>query len=199
MAKKYSASLVSKRFWFSEFKLYVQLRLEGYSDSDIREKNEQENIFLAASSGRQIEIYQSVKRRISTLDEAGLQLFNQVDIDNQKLLNLITVLLLDNLFTEFMTEVYSENLRKGNMQLSSIDYRSFFTEKQRSSEAVSQWKEYTVKRLISAYQTYLLETGLLRSEENGYRITPILLDKRIMQWLVEKNRKDIVLALGGSL
>lgn len=199
MAKKYIASLVSKRFWFSEFKLYVQLRLEGYSDSDIREKNEQENIFLAASNSRQIEIYQSVKRRINTLDETGLQLFNQVDIDNQKLLNLITILLLDDLFVEFMSEVYAESLRRGSMELTPIEYRSFFTEKQRASAAVLQWKEYTIKRLISAYQTYLLETGLLRSEESSYKITPILLDKRIIQWLVEKNRKDIVLALGGNL
>ncbi|WP_369677146.1 BrxA family protein, partial [Enterococcus faecium] len=84
MNKKYSAGLVSKRFWFSEFKLYIQLRLEGYTDIEIKEKNEHENIFFAVSSNRQKEIYQNVKRRVSQLDEAGLQLFNQLNIDNQK-------------------------------------------------------------------------------------------------------------------
>ncbi|EGP4754539.1 TPA: DUF1819 family protein [Enterococcus faecium] len=199
MNKKYSAGLVSKRFWFSEFKLYIQLRLEGYTDIEIKEKNEHENIFLAVSSNRQKEIYQNVKRRVSQLDEAGLQLFNQLNIDNQKLVNLISILMIDDLFSEFMTEVYAENLRKGNLQLTPVDYRSFFTEKRRSSEDISKWKDYTIKRLIAAYQTNLIETGLVRGEKEYGRMTPILLDKRLIQWLVDKNRKDIVLALGGIL
>ncbi|HFN6879244.1 DUF1819 family protein, partial [Enterococcus faecium] len=196
---KYSAGLVSKRFWFSEFKLYIQLRLEGYTDIEIKEKNEHENIFFAVSSNRQKEIYQNVKRRVSQLDEAGLQLFNQLNIDNQKLVNLISILMIDDLFNEFMTEVYAENLRKGNLQLTPVDYRSFFTEKRRSSEDISKWKDYTIKRLIAAYQTNLIETGLVRGEKEYGRMTPILLDKRLIQWLVDKNRKDIVLALGGIL
>ena len=199
MNKKYSAGLVSKRFWFSEFKLYIQLRLEGYTDIEIKEKNEHENIFLAVSSNRQKEIYQNVKRRVSQLDEAGVQLFNQLNIDNQKLVNLISILMIDDLFSEFMTEVYAENLRKGNLQLTPVDYRSFFTEKRRSSEDISKWKDYTIKRLIAAYQTNLIETGLVRGEKEYGRMTPILLDKRLIQWLVDKNRKDIVLALGGIL
>lgn len=199
MNKKYSAGLVSKRFWFSEFKLYIQLRLEGYTDIEIKEKNEHENIFFAVSSNRQKEIYQNVKRRVSQLDEAGLQLFNQLNIDNQKLVNLISILMIDDLFSEFMTEVYAENLRKGNLQLTPVDYRSFFTEKRRSSEDISKWKDYTIKRLIAAYQTNLIETGLVRGEKEYGRMTPILLDKRLIQWLVDKNRKDIVLALGGIL
>lgn len=199
MTKKYSAGLVSKRFWFSEFKMYIQLRLDGYTDIEIKEKNDQENIFLAVSSNRQKEIYQNMKRRVNQLDEAGLQLFNQLDIDNQKLFNLISILLIDDLFSEFMTEVYAENLRKGNLKLIPIDYRSFFTEKQRSSEDISKWKEYTIKRLISAYQTNLIETGLIRGEKESGRMTPILLDKRLVQWLINVNRQDIILALGGNL
>lgn len=199
MTKKYSAGLVSKRFWFSEFKMYIQLRLDGYTDIEIKEKNEQENIFLAVSSNRQNEIYQNMKRRVNQLDEAGMQLFCQLDIDNQKLFNLIAILLIDDLFCEFMIDVYAEHLRRGNLLLTPIDYRSFFTEKQRSSENISKWKDYTIKRLISAYQTNLIETGLIRGEKESGRMTPILLDKRLFQWLSSKNRKDIVLALGGIL
>ncbi|MEI1230760.1 DUF1819 family protein [Enterococcus mundtii] len=199
MAKKYSAGLVSKRFWFSEFKLYIQLRLEGYTDVEIKEKNEQENIFFAVSSNRQKEIYQNMKRRVNQLDETGLNLFTQLDIDNQKLLNLVTILMIDTLFTEFLTEVYAENLRKGNRQLTPLDYRSFFTEKQRSSEDILKWQDYTIERLISAYQTNLIETGLVRGEKENGRMTPILLDKRLIEWLVHRDRKDIVLALGGTL
>lgn len=199
MNKKYSAGLVSKRFWFSEFKLYIQLRMNGYTDMEIKEKNEQENIFLAISSNRQKEIYQNMKKRVNQLDNSGVYLFNQLNIDNQKLLNLISILMIDDLFSEFMTEVYAENLRKGNLQLTPIDYRSFFTEKRRSSEDISKWKDYTIKRLIAAYQTNLIETGLVRGEKEYGRMTPILLDKKLIQWLVDKNRKDIVLALGGTL
>lgn len=199
MTDKYSAGLVSKRFWFSEFKLYIQLRQEGFTDKEIKEKNEHENIFFATSSNRKKEIYQNVKRRVSQLDEKGLALFSQLNIDNQKLFNLITILMIDTLFTEFLVEVYSENLRKGNLQLTSLDYRSFFTEKERTAEEVSKWKDYTIQRLIAAYQTNLIETGLVRGEKENGRMTPILIDKRLIQWLVDRNRQDIVFALGGNL
>ncbi|MEG1504636.1 MAG: DUF1819 family protein [Enterococcus sp.] len=198
MAKKYSAGLVSKRFWFSEFKLYIRLRIDGYTDSEIKDKNEQENIFLAVSSNRQKEIYLNMKRRVNQLDEVSISLFSQLDIDNQKVLNLITILLIDDLYTEFMIHVYAENLRKGNLKLTPMDYRTFFTEKQRSSDEISNWKDYTVKRLIAAYQTNLIEAGLVRGEKENGRMTPILLDKRLVQWLVDINRKDIVSALGGN-
>lgn len=199
MAKKYSAGLVSRPFWFPEFKLYVQLRLEGYTDVDIKKKNESENIFLATSGNRQKEIYQTVKRRVTVLDDSGLLLFNQLDIDNQKLLNLATVLILDDLFADFMKEVYSEKIRKSNTQLSPTDYRSFFTEKQRTSEGMIHWKEYTIKRLAAVYHTYLSEANLIRDEKEIDVITPRLLDIRLIQWLSEHDRKDIVIALGGKL
>ncbi|RHH71082.1 MULTISPECIES: DUF1819 family protein [Vagococcus] len=199
MKKKYSAGLVSKRFWFSEFKSYVQLKNEGYDDIDIKRKNDEENIFLANSINRQKEIYLNMKRRVNQLDEAGLKLFTSLDVDNQKIVNFITILFLDELLTEFMLEVYSDHLNRGNLQLTTMDYRSFFTEKSRSSEDIIKWKEYTIKRLIAAYKTNLSEAGLIKKDHDVTQIAPVLLDRRLVQWLVDQQRKDIVIALGGKL
>lgn len=199
MSQKYSAGLVSRRFWFPEFKLYIQLRLEGNTDSDIKSKNQNENIFLASSSNRQVEIYQSVKRRVKVLDQSGIEFFNELDVDNQKLFNLSSVLILDNLFADFMKEIYAKKIRNKDMYLSKIDYRSFFTEKQKVSEEIKQWKEYTIKRLIAVYHTYLSEAGLVIENNSLDKLTPKLLDKRLVQWLIDHDRKDIVIGLGGNL
>ncbi|GMA46059.1 DUF1819 family protein [Tetragenococcus muriaticus] len=199
MSRNYSAGLVSRRFWFPEFKLYIQLRLEGNTDLEIKAKNQQENIFLAPSSNRQKEIFQGVKRRVNALDQPGIELFNKLDTDNQKILNLISVLMLDDLFIDFMKEVYAEKIRNRDKYLLPIDYRSFFTEKQKVSEKMGQWREYTLKRLMSIYHTYLIEAGLIVDNNNFDEITPKLLDRRLVQWLIDHNRKDIIIGLGGDL
>lgn len=199
MQKKYSAGLVSRRFWFSEFKLYVELRQNGYTDQEIKKKSDQDNIFLAVSTNRQKRTFQYIKRNVAVLQESGLALFSELDIDNQKLLNLITILMEDVLFNEFMFEVFGPKLKNGIKRLDQIDYRVFFTEKQRESDELKKLKEYTLKRLASAYRTHLVEAGLLIAQKDYDEITPKLLDRRIVQWLVEQNRKEIVLSLGGSL
>ena len=43
--KEYSAGIVSKGFWFLEFKKFLELLIEGKSESEIKELQEEKNIF----------------------------------------------------------------------------------------------------------------------------------------------------------
>lgn len=198
LAKKYSAGLVSRGFWFQEFKLTNGLLNEKKSFNEIKALSDEENIFLAVSNSRGKETFNEVKRRSTSLDEELIQLFPKLNIANQKIVNLIAVMLLNELFKEFMIEVFQEKVHQQQMNLDLKDYRAFFSLKQRTNETVASWQEYTLNRLGSAYRTYLLEAGLLRANKAGDELIHQVLDSRLVDWLVKTDRQELLRVFTGG-
>ncbi|MGX7011586.1 DUF1819 family protein [Lactococcus cremoris] len=196
--KNYSAGIVSQGFWFYEMKQYLELVNVGKSDQEIKQLSEENNIFAAVSASRANEIFNASRRRVKVLGSEMQTLFPKLNIDNQKLVALIAVLLLNDLFLEFMIEVFQLKIVKGELQLSPTDYKSFFAEKQRTNGTVAGWKPYTYSRLSSAYKNYLLESGLIRENGSWDTITPKVLDVRLREWLKSINRLDIEKAITGG-
>lgn len=196
--KKYSAGLVSERFWFYEMKQYIEMLNEGKTDKEIKQLSEEMNVFGAISGSRAKEIYNASRRRVSVLGEEMQALFPKLDVNNQKIITLISTFLLNDLIIEFMIEVYQINNQKGVMQLSTTDYKTFFSEKQRTNPIVAKWKQYTYNRLGTTYRNYLLESGLIRQKDNVDQITPKVLDPRVKNWLRKINRLDIIIAITGG-
>ncbi|MEG0284808.1 MAG: DUF1819 family protein [Vagococcus sp.] len=199
MKKKYSAGLVSQRFWFHETKQYIDLLNEGKAEKEIQYLSEELNIFGAVSPSRAKEIFNGVRRRVNILDSDLQKLFPQLNIDNQKILSLIAVLLVNDLFLEFMLEVFQAQIQKNEFELTNKEYKRFFSEKQRTNDVVAKWKPYTYTRLGSAYRNYLLESGLLREVSEKDIITPKVLDQRIITYLYSINRQDIVKSIIGDI
>lgn len=198
-SKTYGAGLVSQGFWFYEIKQYIDLLNEGKTESEIKQLSEENNVFGAVSASRAKETFNGTRRRVRVLDSDMYDLFPKLNIDNQKIVVLIAVLLLNDLFLEFLLEVFQEKIHKGVLELSGTDFRSFFSEKQRTNETVATWKPYTYNRLASAYKSYLLKSGLIREQHNIFIITPKVLDQRLLQWLKVKNRLDIAKAITGGV
>ena len=196
--KKYSAGLVSQGFWFYEIKQYIELLNEGKTEDEIKKLSEDSNIFGAVSVNRAKETFNGARRRVNTLDDEMYVLFPKLNIDNQKIVALISILFLNDLFLEFMLEVFQEQLHRGVLQLLTTDFRSFFSEKQRTNETVAKWESYTYNRLASVYKNYLLESGLIRENGSVDIITPKMLDNRVLQWLRSRNRLDIAKAITGG-
>lgn len=197
--KTYSAGLVSQRFWFYEIKQYIELLNEGKSEQEIKSLSAEANIFGAISESRAKEIFNGARNRVNILGDEMQELFPQLNIDNQKIVALIAVMLLNDLFAEFMLEVFQLKLQKNDLQLSVKDYKSFFSEKQRSNEVVAGWKPYTYSRLGSTYKSYLVGAGLVRGSDSMDIIVPKILDQRVLQWLKTINRLDIAKAITGGL
>lgn len=195
--KKYSAGLVSKRFWFYEIKQYIEMLNDGKTEIEIKQLSEDTNIFGAPSESRAKEVFNATRRRVNILGKEMQELFPKLNIDNQKIVALISVFLLNDLFLEFMIEVYQTQIKKGRMEITTTEYKAFFSEKQRTNESVASWKPYTYSRLGSAYKNYLQESGLIRENDSVDRITPKAIDPRVIQWLKTINRLDIVQALIG--
>lgn len=197
--KNYNASLVSQRFWFYEFKQYIELLNQGKTELEIRTLSEENNIFGAASSSRANETYNAARRRINALGIEMQELFTNLNIDNQKIVALISVLMLNDLLLEFLLEVYQIKIQKEEYQLTGTDYKSFFSEKQRTNAIVAGWQPYTYNRLSSSYKKYLLEAGLIRNNGKIDIITPKVLDTRVIAWLKSNQRLDIAKAIMGGV
>ena len=172
---------------------------EGKTHQEIKKLSEEINIFGAASSSRSNETYNAAKRRINVLGKEMQELFPNLNIDNQKIVVLISVLLLNDLILEFMLEVYQAQIQKGILKLTTTDYKQFFSEKQRTNEIVASWQPYTYSRLGSAYRNYLLESGLIREDKGIEIITPKMVDSRVLSWLKAINRLDIAKAITGGI
>lgn len=184
--KNYSAGMVKLPFWFSEFKKMIQLLNSGLSFEDIKELSEKENIFQAPSESRAKQIIITVSTRVKALDPKFYPVFENCDIANQKLIAVIAVMQSDDLFFDFMYEVFREKLIVGLDKLADSDLSIFFKAKQEQSERVAKWQDYTLKRLGSIYKTILMEGNLLEREGGSIKkIIRPLLDPALEECLKE--------------
>lgn len=198
MEKKYSATLVSKPFWFVEFKKAMILLSEGKSMAEIKSLSEENNIFSAISKSRAKEIYNTLSRRIQSLPDDLTSLFINEEITMQKIIALISVMNTDRLFFEFIYEVYREKIILGDDSLLDSDIRIFFKNKETQSERVAGWKDYTFKRLSGSYKTILLESGLAVPDHNQMKIVKPLLDLDLENCLNNNQMKQFIHALTGE-
>ena len=194
--RAYSAGAVKVMFWFMEFRKMVGLLDSGMSFDEIKEMNEEENIFGASTKTRRTQIYNSVSARIKCMDESFYQVFLSGNVTAQKQFALAAVMAYDTLFFEFVDEVIHEKLLIGNNELIDADMRKFFHGKQVQDERVAQWTEETVQRLGRTYVSILMEAGIIEKARMFPRkIYTTFLDFAVENWLKEHDMQEIIKAL----
>ena len=189
--------MVKLSFWFAEFRKVVGLLHDGKTLPEIMALNRAENIFAAPTPARAIQIFNTVARRVQAIDPSFYQLFERSDIATQKLIALIAILQRDALFLEFMAEVFREKLIMGLDELTDSDIAAFFKEKQRHSEQVAKWEDYTLKRLGTCYKTLLMEAGLLERGAGPRKILRPLLDAALEECLTANGMQTVFISLTG--
>ncbi|GEO67912.1 DUF1819 family protein [Levilactobacillus spicheri] len=194
---QYSATLIGYSFWFKEFSQYIALLNQGVQPDDIREMGLEENYFQEQTTSRVVKMLQSVQRRVETLDADYLDLFPMLDLANQKVLNLLTVMFSDQLFNEFMYEVYRSELLLGDAKLHPYEIEAFFNRKQLENPQIAHWTVQTVHRLESAFQSFLREAGLLAKNDDYDSVQRVLLDTRLVMLLRAKHANRELAALLG--
>ena len=194
--KAYSAGAVKVAFWFQEFRTFIELLSEGKTYAEIKELNEQENIFGASTVTRKRQIYSTVSARARAMDESFVPLFMRVDAVAQKQLALAAVMAQDTLFHEFVYEVIHEKLVLCNYELTDADMEKFFRRKQVQDERAAAWTEATFHRLGRTYRGILTGAGILEKKNKSPRhIYAPLLDLSVEKWLQEHDMAEVVYAL----
>ena len=196
--KSYSASAVKFAFWFPEFRKIIGLLAEGKSQDEIKRLCLKENVLGTSSVARAKRIYLTVTARISELDASIYSLFTTSDLATQKLIDLTAIMASDLLFFEFMYEVFKEKILIGAEELSDLDYRVFFRNKQLQNEKVAAWTDQTIQRLARTYKSYLLEAGLTDDGIHSRHILKSILDPAFQDWLTHNNMEAILSVLTGA-
>lgn len=161
----YSADLVNKGFWFTEFKKTIELVNEGNSDTEIRRLQSEENVYLAPSVDTGKRMVSTLLKRSGALPKEVMEQFFSYDVGSQKIVNLLAIMENNRLFFEFMYEMYREERLLGKEEFTDSSVRIFFKNKAQQDEKVASFTDATIKRLSRAYKTYLREAGLLKQEE----------------------------------
>lgn len=184
--KDYSAGAVKHTFWFMEFRKVVSLRLEGKTWEEIKQLNENENIFGAPTKLRATQIFNTVSARVKSLDDSFYSIFDACDLASQKLFALVAAMTYDVLFGDLVYELVREKMIIGSNELSDSDLRIFFKDKQQQNDKVAKWTEATIKKLMVTYKSMLFEAGVTNKAKDIREIYKPLPDPAMEGWMKEQ-------------
>lgn len=195
---EYSAGMTSRPFWYIESKKTAKYMLEGLEKESIRKIIVEENEYQAPSKERADHMFNSIYRRLSSLDAFLIEKITTVDVLTSKVLVMFAIMKTDRLFFEFMYEVFREKLLLGDKLLKDRDINMFFESKKNQSEAVSKWTEHTFKKMKSSYMRILFEVGLISSSSGERKIELVLMDYRICDYLKENSMAAYLYSVTGE-
>ena len=184
--KDYSAGAVKHTFWFMEFRKVVSLRLEGKTWEEIKQLNENENIFGAPTKLRATQIFNTVSARVKSLDDSFYPIFDSCDLASQKLFALVAAMTYDALFGDLVYELVREKMIIGSNELADSDLRILFKDKQQQNDKVAKWTEATIKKLMVTYKSMLFEAGVTNKAKDIREIYKPLPDPAMEGWMKEQ-------------
>ncbi|NWO19284.1 DUF1819 family protein [Leptotrichia sp. oral taxon 223] len=197
--KEYSAGIVSKGFWFLEFKKFLELLIEGKSESEIKELQDEENIFSAPSKDYGKRIISEINKRIKVLPKEIKELFFESDTGTQKVINLLSIMGTDKLFFEYVYNSYRNELLLGTKEYNPGIVMKFLKEKAEQNEDVAKFSEKTLKRMQGTYGNYLKEAGLLEEKNKEILYRKVYLDYELEKLLRENNMEMYIKTLKGEV
>ena len=196
--REYSAGIVSKGFWFLEFKKYLELLKIGNNENEIRKMQDEENIFSAPSKDYGKRIISEINKRIKVLPKEIKELFFESDTGTQKVINLLSIMGTDKLFFEYVYNSYRNELLLGTTEYNPGIVMKFLKEKAEQNEEVAKFSETTLKRMQGTYGNYLKEAGLLEEKNKEILYGKVYLDYELEKLLRENNMEIYVKTLKGE-
>lgn len=197
--REYSAGIVSKGFWFLEFKKYLELLKNENNENDIRKIQDEENIFSAPSKDYGKRIISEINKRIKILPEGIKELFFKSDTGTQKIINLLSIMGTDKLFFEYVYNSYRNELLLGTKEYNPGIVMKFLKEKAEQNEEVAKFSEKTLKRMQGTYGNYLKEAGLLEEKNKEILYGKVYLDYELEKLLRENNMEIYIKTLKGEV
>ena len=197
--REYSAGIVSKGFWFLEFKKFLEFLKNGKNEIEMRKLQDEENIFSASSKDYGKRIISEINKRIKILPEGIKELFFKSDTGTQKVINLLSIMGTDKLFFEYVYNSYRNELLLGTKEYNPGIVMKFLKEKAEQNEEVAKFSEKTLKRMQGTYGNYLKEAGLLEEKNKEILYGKVYLDYELEKLLRENNMEIYIKTLKGEV
>lgn len=192
---KYSASLTSDAFLYYELKQVLKLKIDGFSDKEIRDKVMNENIFQYKSKESSKRLISSIFTRIKVLDDILIKMLLEEPMDTGKIINLYTIMKTSRLFYDFMNEVVREKLEFNYDVLEKKDINIFFTGKAEQDEIVAGWSETTKRKLKQVILKILSEANIL-DDTKSCKLSRLIIPIELKDYIIDLGDKEYIKAMG---
>lgn len=156
--------MVSHAFWQDEFSQYIDLVNKGLNAEEIKQKSIEDNYFQQISKRRSENLSRTLRRRIASLDKSYVETYPKLPLSDKKIVNLMSITKIDDLFSDFMYETYRDELIVGDAKLYDYEVEGFFNRKQQESKQVAGWTDQTIRRLTLTFKTFIREAGLMKDK-----------------------------------
>ena len=107
---KYRTALMNRPFMNIESKRIAEMMLQGKSEEERRYEAVELNAIQMPSLDRRKTSYKEISHRLSFLDDFLLEKFMNSDADTAKAILAYAILQADQLYYEFMREIYLEKI-----------------------------------------------------------------------------------------
>ncbi len=177
--QNYSSTLKTMGFLYLETKKAAALKLIGKDAGEIMRQSIEDNIFLMKTEIRKREVASTIINRLNMLDDFCIDKVVHGNLEPSKLLVLFSIIKTDQLFYEFMYEVFAEKLIIMDNKITARDIANFFHRKSEQSERVARWADYTHYKLGQVYRKLLLEANMAKPEKDGLQIIKPVFEKEV--------------------
>lgn len=185
--------------WYRETRQTIALiEKEVKTLDDIKLLSENENFYNAISASRANEIRTAIARRISAVDVAYQRFFVVQDVDIQKLLCVVMVMLTDRTFLEFMDFVYREKLIVGDLELYDSDVLGYLHSLQEKDRDAARWTDAGLKKVRDNYKAILKEAGMISDSGMKRKILKPFISRELQGFLEKEGLKRIGKVLVGE-
>ncbi len=182
----YTSSITSDPFLYEETKIVAELRLQGYTDKEIRKKVIEDNIWNYKSIRQAKRLIPVVLRRMIFLDADLSNVLVNGNEQDSRMVALYLVMKNNLLFYEFVKGVYATRIHSSDNVITKCDIVNFFEAKKKESLVVANWKPYVIAKLGQVYIKILYKSGLVEDTE----------EKRVVGAVIKKELIDYIVGLG---
>ena len=194
----YIATLPTVPFALNETRVVVKMMLEGMERKEIKETIHAGNLLNVKSDSNENKIFNYIYNRLVDYPDELKDVILSDSMTDSKMANLVSIMQYDNLFREFVLEVYSEHRRRRN-PITDYDVMSFFERKAMEDETVAGWKHVTIFKLRRLYTRILFEAGFLKTSSGVREITTPFVSNNLLDILTNTGYYEYVEATVGRI
>lgn len=195
--KKYNASITSSLFWVQESRKTASYIKDGLSREELCELSRKENIYMAPSDDRKRKIANTTYDRIILLPPKLIAFLSDCDLESAKIIVLLSIMLKDDLFHDFMVEIYKEKMMLGDKKIVNNDVRIYIEEKRNMYEDAAKISDASVYKLGQTFIKFLIECGLVENAKTGKIKVPYI-DYNLVNLLEESGYRDFISIITGE-
>lgn len=196
---KYRTALMNRPFMYIESKRIAEMMLQGKTEEERRYEAIELNALQMPSQDRRKTSYKEISHRLSFLDDFLLEKFMNSDADTAKAILAYAILQADQLYYEFMREIYLEKILLLQKDLAKKEVINFLYKKAEQSEVVAKWADNTKERLAVGFIQMMRESGFILSNHEEHQVKRPFINQSVGEYLRKNGIKPIVEIMLGEL